>query len=151
MRRYVWDGDNLITVRSKRDSALMKFISFFIGKKFLTNFWTTIGPNTIWAPIDTSILDPAQWAEAKTVIEHELVHTRQARSLPVLWQLAYLLFPLPFLFAWGRWASERAAYLVNLEAGTHTVEQVVDILWRHYGWCWPKPLMRRWFAKRGFK
>jgi hypothetical protein len=28
------------------------------------------------------------------------------------------------------------------------LERVVDTLWRVYGWCWPTPLMRRWFLRR---
>ena len=59
----------------------------------------------------------------------------------MLWQVAYLLLPLPIGLAWFRWASERRAYLVQLRAGA-SVDATVETLWSRYGWCWPRPWMR---------
>ncbi len=133
-----------VRVRHKGDSRLMRFLSFFLGEWFLLSAWTTISARTIWCPNHVP-LDRLE--DYETIIRHELVHARQARRWPVIWQIAYLLLPVPFLFAWCRWASERQGYLVNLRAGTTTIDAVVDTLWRRYGWCWPKPLMRRFFRK----
>lgn len=133
-----------ITVRRKDESRLMCLLGFILGKWFMRSAWTTIGPKTIWAPTLAAV-DKLGFYEH--IIRHEMVHAAQARRLPVLWQLAYLFPLLPLPCAYWRWRSEREAYMVNLRAGTHTVEQVVDTLWHRYGWCWPKPWMRKWFAK----
>lgn len=39
------------------------------------------------------------------------------------------------------WVSERVKY------GPRMVD-VVDTLWRSYGWCWPRKWMRQWFLKQ---
>ena len=134
-----------VRVRLKSDSWVMALIGKILGKWFMQRAWTTIGPNTIWAP---SSADLDNLLKHEIVLRHELVHIKQARCWPCWFQLSYLLLPMPFLFAWGRWRWEREAYLVNIEAGTHPIEDVVQLLWSKYAWCWPKPLMRRWFLKQ---
>jgi hypothetical protein len=80
--------------------------------------------------------------------EHELIHVRQQCGFGLYWSaLLYFLLPLPVLFS-GRWFVEREAYLVDIVAGAKTVEQAVDILWRSYGYPWPKLLMRKWFDEQ---
>lgn len=135
-----------VRIRSKAESKLMRFIAFFLGKEFMTSFWTTVSAYTIWAPVtvDLTKLEPRHFV----TIEHELIHTQQAFDWPFLWQLAYLLLPLPFGFAYVRWRSERVAYLMNLRAGTLTIDDVCDLLWRKYFWTWPRKWMRRWFEKQ---
>lgn len=134
-----------VRVRHKRDSLVCRVLSWFLGYWFWTRAWTTLGPRTIWAPphVDLSRLDVYE-----TIIRHELVHIRQARRWPLVWQLSYVLLPLPVGLAWFRWRWEREAYLVQLRARTMSIDEVVDALWRHYGWCWPRAWMRRWFARR---
>ncbi len=130
----------------KRRTFLFVIIAAFLrvlGVNFWT-WWTTIGPRTIWAPVGTDLSSIEAYA---TVIRHELVHARQARRWPVFWQLSYLLLPLPFGLAWCRWASERQAYLVQLRAGTMTIDEVVTTLWDNYGWCYPRSWMRAWLAR----
>lgn len=137
-----------VTVRRKAESRLMKLISFFLGAWFMRRAWTTIGSHTIWAP---SSADLVNLDKHEVTLRHELMHIRQARLYPGWFQFSYLFFPVPFLFAWGRWRWEREAYLVNIEAGTHSVEEVINLLWSKYLWTWPKPLMRRWFLREVFR
>ena len=136
-------------VKSKADSRLMRAIGWLLGifgnKRFMTNFWTTLGTSTIWAPTSVTI-GPDTLRDHSVAIRHELVHIQQARRWPVIWQLAYLLLPLPFGLAWFRWRWEREAYLVNLKAGVMSIEDVVNTLWNNYGWCWPKRWMRSWLS-----
>ena len=133
-----------VRVRIKSESWLMRAIGCLLGRKFLERYWTTVSGSTIWAPIGT---DLSRLDQYRVVIHHELVHVMQARRWPVLWQLSYLLLPLPVGLAYFRWRSERAAYLVDLRAGRVTVERVVQSLWSVYGWTWPRGLMRRWFLR----
>ncbi len=134
-----------VRVRHKSESRLMCLLGFFLGARFMSHSWTTISGRTIWAPDRTRLDMLSVYA---VIVRHELVHVKQARRLPLLWQLSYALLPVPFLFAWFRWRWEREAYLVNLRAHTTTIETVVNTLWSVYGWCWPKPLMRRWFWRQ---
>lgn len=137
-----------VGIVSKADSRLMRLIGWLFAlfgrTDFTTRWWTTIGARTIYAPIGVDLSDLERYA---TVIRHELVHARQARRWPVFWQLSYLLLPLPFGLAWCRWASERQAYLVQLRAGTMTIDEVVTTLWDNYGWCYPRSWMRAWLAR----
>jgi len=59
----------------------------------------------------------------------------------------YLFLPLPVLFS-GRWYFERHAYLHNIINHGYSIERVVDTLWNNYLWCWPKPLMKKWFERK---
>lgn len=137
-----------VGIVSKADSRLMRVIGWLLSlignDRFMVGFWTTISARTIYAPIGVDLSDLERYAVS---IRHELVHARQARRLPVLWQISYLLLPMPFFFAWCRWASEREAYLVQLRAGTMTIDEVVTTLWNNYGATWPRSRMRAWFAR----
>ncbi len=135
-----------VELRHKRTSWLMRLVGALLGIVGMDfgRYWTTVGPRVIYAPdhVDLNNLAPHY-----TVILHELVHINQARSWPVLWQLSYLLIPVPIGLAWFRWHWEREAYLVDIRMGRLSIEEVVTALWR-YGWCWPKPLMRAHFIRR---
>lgn len=149
-----------VKIRPKHQSTIMVLIawvqSWFGDPVFLTDFWTTLG-KTIWYP--SKVNDP--W-EHLVVIEHELVHIEQEDNVlgidppDWLWLILYLCFPVPIFFAWYRWKCEREAYLVQLTPEKFeipqqlilAVERIVQSLWSDYGWCWPRFLMRRWFAKR---
>lgn len=161
-----------VQVRRKDQSLLMRLISFVLGYRFMTSSWTTVSRRKIYAPthmpdevVGTWVIeDPtcpgglaildgsaraARWLRFySSVVRHEICHTRQIRRWLLLFHLTYLWFPLPVLLAWGRWRWEREAYLINLREGTHTVPEVVDILWSGYFWTWPKAWMRRWFLKK---
>lgn len=135
-----------VEVRHKSTSRLMRFLTWLFGvfNRDFGRAWTTIGPRVIYAPDGT---DLARLDRHEVTILHELVHIGQARRWPVWFQLSYLLVPVPIVFAWFRWRWEREAYLVTLRARRGTIEQVVQVLWRGYGWCWPRPWMRRWFER----
>lgn len=137
-----------VTVKTKDKSRLMRLIGVVLGLFGLdfNRFWTTIGPRTIYAPVGTR-LTAGELQRQRVIIEHELVHIGQARRWPGWFQLSYLLLPLPFGLAYFRWVWERRAYLVDIRAGRLSIEEVVDTLWASYGWCWPRPLMRRWFER----
>lgn len=133
-----------VRVRHKQSSRLMRLLGWVLGYWWWTRAWVTIGPRTIWAPAHVA-LDRLDVYEA--TIRHELVHIQQARRYPLVWQVSYLLLPVPVVLAWCRWRWEREAYLVQLRAGAMTVEEVVSVLWRRYAWPWPRPWMRRWLAR----
>lgn len=136
-----------VEVRHKRTSRLMRVLTTVLGIFGLDfgRFWTTIGSFVIYAPDDVDLGDLEPHA---TIIRHELVHIDQARRFPGFFQLSYLLLPLPFGLAYFRWVWERRAYLVDIEAGRLSIEEAVTTLWSRYGWCWPRPWMRRWFLAR---
>lgn len=132
------------TLRSKKGSTLINVLSYLLPwRSWFLRTWTTIG-RTIYAPTHVDIAGPLH--PYATTIAHELVHVAQWRRFWAFLWLGYILLPLPVLFAWCRWAAEREAYLVDIRAG-RSVDDVVNTLWRSYGWPWPKPLMRRWFVK----
>jgi hypothetical protein len=133
-----------VKIRSKADSRIMCFIAFWLGPAFMKHYWTTISGKTIWAPVGTALDKPGFY---ETVIRHELVHIKQARKFPGLFQLSYLFPLIPIPIAYFRWLWERQAHLVNLKAG-ETIGSIVDRLWSGYAWLWPKGLMRRWFEKQ---
>lgn len=139
-----WAG---VEVRHKSTSYLMRVLTVVLGWVGLdfNRFWTTVSRRVIYAPnhVDLSDLE-----RHRVIIQHELVHIRQARRWPVLFQVSYLLLPLPVGLAWFRFYWERHAYLVDIHAGRLTVEDVVQTLWSNYGWVWPKPWMRRWFERK---
>lgn len=133
-----------MNLKSKGEFWWWRFLGKFNGP-ILTRFWTTIG-STIYYP--TTVQDPEQW---ETILEHEAVHVEQYRKYTVpLFLILYLLVPLPFGLAFFRWKFEREAYLVDVKSGRMTPEQVAHTMWRDYGFAWPKPLMLRWFRKKGF-
>jgi hypothetical protein len=64
----------------------------FWNKSFMTNYITAVF-GKVYMPrrlIGTAI--------GYDVLRHELVHLRDARRWPVLFELSYLFFPLPFVF-----------------------------------------------------
>lgn len=133
-----------VVVRLKRDSHIMRFISFFLGASFLTSFWTTISPRKIWAPTGTNLRRLDDYA---TIIRHELCHARVWKRYPLIAQFAYVFLPLPIGLAWFRWRFERAAYLIDIRAGRMTVDEVVQTLWQNYLFPWPRGAMRKSFQR----
>lgn len=148
----VVDGQRL-TVKRKEDSRLMRVLGRVMGERFRRYFWTTISSTTTWAPssVDLDRLgarEAEEHGEHEVVLRHEATHARQAKKWPGWYQVSYLLLPLPVLFAYFRFRWEREAMLVDIHSQTKTIEEVIHVLWHSYGWCWPRPWMRRWFTKR---
>jgi hypothetical protein len=142
---------NVRFVRKDR-SWLMRAIGWFlmvtfINQRFMTDYFTVIGKRTIYYPTKvTQKLELGEGIERfRTTLEHELVHMRQRDKWKILWQISWVLLPLPFLLAWCRWRWEREAYLTNIRNGT-PIDWCVNALWA-YGWPWPKPWMRKWFEE----
>lgn len=126
----------------------MRVVSWFLGKRFMTNFWTTIrfpfSKKTIIAYPD-SVENPHELRYIST-IEHELIH---ARDMSTGWGLFktfmfYFFIPLPIFFS-GRWFVERKAYLHNIINHGYNIDRVVETLWNGYVFPWPKSLMKKWF------
>lgn len=139
----------------KSESKLMrftdKFLSLFGTKDFMSKFWTTyrlpFGKAVITYPVNET--NPL---ECKSILEHELIHVKQMETWRglLLTALFVSLFPLPIFFS-GRWFIERNAYLYNIIHHNYEIEWVVNTLWNGYGWCWPRPLMKKWFIKQKAK
>lgn len=92
--------------------ALLRVLTFGKMSNYLTDFTTTIG-YTVW--VGDSFLSSEPAIQAIT-LRHEREHMRQAkRNGRVVFGLCYLLFPLPFLFAWFRYKWEREAYAETLK------------------------------------
>ena len=139
-----------VSLVPKAGSRLMRVCGLLLravgNRSFVERCWTTLG-RTIYYP--ASVVDPLAHP---VVLEHELVHVRQWERWGVLMWISYLLLPLPIGLCWFRFRWEREAYLVEL---AHAVDRereltrIVDALWFGYGFCWPRPWMRRWFEAAG--
>lgn len=112
---------------SKSSSCLMRLISWILWlitfgrmKNFMGSFITTLG---------FTVYVPDGWAETSDyeksiILRHERVHMRQrAKYGGLLFALAYLLFPLPCVFAYARRCFEQEAYAESLRA---TVELMLQ-------------------------
>lgn len=135
------------------------------NRKFLTNYYTTIGP---WVGV------PEDWesrdlANIIAVLEHESIHIAQCKryglgnvylGLP-LFGFLYLLC-LPAGLAYFRWRFEREAYAHGINVELEMVDDVRKIRHRQllidsavkqlttgrYAWTWPFPeRVRRYFEK----
>ena len=143
-------GPSDVRIETKDKLPLMKCLAFFLGKRFMTDFFTTYRipfcSPVIACPVGVNTarvhLDYAQ------TMRHEMYHVRQFAPWygPIWMLLLVALVPLPILWS-GRWLVEREAYLSDIRHGAD-LEAVVQVLWHDYGWCWPTPLMRRWFYKQ---
>ncbi len=135
-------------LRPKSQDKLMRFCAWFLGQNFMTQFWTTyrlpFGRAIITHP---DHVDPQLPAHQGTV-QHELVHVAQFSPWWGPWWVisCVVFFPLPVLFS-GRWWIERRPYLIDIVEGRRTINQAVDVLWKGYGYCWPRRFMRAWFSK----
>lgn len=130
----------------KDHSFWMRLIGVF-SPRFLSDWWTTwrwpFGQPTIYYP--TRVANPARFPDT---LEHEGIHVRQQEPWWGPYWTLFLATVIPAPIIWsGRWFIERPAYLHDIRRGRLTIEQSIDILWRSYGWCWPRPLMRVWFEK----
>lgn len=134
---------------SKASSWPMVVLGWIVGDDFMTRWWTTYRlpfQRKVRITYPALIVIPELHADT---IRHEYVHADQFLKWwgPWLIPLLYVLIPLP-TFLSGRWWIERGAYLVDIRAKCLTVEESVQILWKDYGWCWPRRWMRTWFARQ---
>jgi len=132
----------------KSDSRLMRIFASFLGKAFLDNSWTTYRMpfcNAVIACPDSEMFPALQLS----ILAHERIHVAQFAPWygPLKMAIFATIFPLPTLFS-GRWFIERAAYLHDIKTGRLTLDAAVTILWRGYGYPWPRRWMRRWFERK---
>lgn len=136
---------------------LVVAITFGKNRRFLTDYYTTIGPK---------IGVPVGWSKYPTneviaTLTHELEHVKQCKrfgfgnawvGLP-LFGLFYLFLPFPIGFAYFRWRFERAAYVIGINRALELVDPSYRTDRRHhliknatwqltsgaYAWTWPFP------------
>jgi hypothetical protein len=139
--------------------------------------WERVSPGDNFAvTIGNTVYLPEGWSHDKVlyILPHEIGgHVKQFRIAglgihPILgifpgMFLFYLLFPVPILFAWGRYRcelhAESAAWRKHLESGFYTIEDVLEkarffsqlISGRAYWWAMPKGWARRGFLRRAQK
>lgn len=154
MKISEFENKHNVNLVLKNKSRFMRIVGFFLGRSFMENFWTTFrlfGQRpTITFPESNDLTkydEIPPWAFR--ILNHEMFHAEYMRStFGLIKSLLFVsIFPLPIIFS-GRWFIEKYAYLDDIKAGWITVDYAAEILWKGYGWCWPKPLMRRWFNKK---
>lgn len=143
---------NSVVLVPKNQSWLMRLLRRLMPPNTFSRDWTTF--RWPWQDVvhvyypKWLVDDPfdARWEPYRV---HEFVHAEELKTWWGPWK--YLLFswllPLPIFFS-GRWFIERRAYLKNLLRHDFQVEDVVNVLWYGYGWCWPRSWMRQWFHDR---
>ena len=145
-----------VRVRLKSESRLMKVMNFFIArfnKRFMTNYWTTIG-KTVYAPyfFDKEIDNDDSHILYKNLLEHEKVHIEDYKKYGPWFVLTYL-FP-PFGLAYGRWHWERKAYLPEILAlhqkdsllyARRLMQVAKSLSGSEYLWTWPKIWIIEWY------
>jgi hypothetical protein len=160
LRRDIEREFPTFTLVSKRDSFLMRAISFFLlvvsfGKmrKFMTRFTTTLG-DTVYTPTDWGIFSPRSQA---SILRHERVHMRQSREYSRLWfSFLYLFVFFPVGLAWYRAKFEMEAYEESLRAyreyGTDITQPAIrasmlaHFTTAEYLWMFPfKKRLNKWF------
>jgi len=135
-------------IRSKRGHWLWSVVGWF-SEKWRDRMWNTYRlpfcQPVIWV---AALRDLPLTDKDAGIIAHELRHVAQCSSFLGLWWTVLLntILPLPALFS-GRWFVERRPYLLDIRNGRKSIDSAVNLLWASYGWCWPKPLMRRWFER----
>lgn len=143
-------------------------VTFGRNRRFLTNYWTTIGP-IIAIPLNWDMTTPL----SRVLLAHERWHVRQQERAGfgnawigmIPWGLFWLFGPLPIGLSWGRYVLERSAYVegfrVQLRLASEAGEDVKALRIRlidfaveqlttaAYGWAWPFPhSVRRWLEER---
>ena len=135
------------------------------NRRFLTDYYTTIGP---WIGV------PEGWESRAiegriAVLEHERIHVEQCKRFGLgnvylgfpLFTLLYLLC-LPAGLAYFRWRFEREAYAHGINVKLYIANPAVRARWREqlinsavkqlttglYAWTWPFPgSVRRYFER----
>lgn len=145
-------------VYSKKHSTLMKILSviLFFNRSFMDGYWTTVF-GRVYSPTKVSLLrHPERFAyHYHRIIEHEHIHAQDWQKLPILFDISYILLPLPLGLAWCRWYWERRAYLPEIlritddEKREARINKIADNLgdWDYF-LTYPKPWMRKWFQEQ---
>ena len=138
---------------NKSDSTLMKLISCFMVASFMSNFVTTIW-NTVYVPSNWATYSVA---EQCSLLRHESIHMRQAKSLTFpLFGFLYLCVFFPIGLSYFRAKFEMEAYAETLASYKDYGESYSDpatqawlttqFVGPNYGWMWPfKSAIISWF------
>jgi hypothetical protein len=132
----------------------LKIITLGLAKDFMSNFITTIN-DKVYVPDNW---DSYSIATKAITLRHERIHMRQARKFgKIVFSLAYLLFPLPVIFASFRMKMEKEGYEESIKAyheyyGTRFFTQklkqeiISNFTTARYFWMWPwKTQVEKWY------
>ena len=149
-------------LREKSESRFMKFLDILLRiitfnrmKRFMDGFVTTVG-ETVYVPVDWEERD---YTSRAVTMRHEAVHIRQKQKWGAVWfTVKYLIWPLPTLFAWGRYSIEREAYAESLRAWSdfgrldiiksseYRAHTVGHFMGASYFWAWPwRKSVENWY------
>jgi len=134
-------------------AVLLRIVTFGAQDVYIDRYVTTIGRSIYVTP---------DWPERSAIdryvtLRHEMVHVHQFETYGVVpMAIAYLLLPLPAIFAWCRMALEREAYEETVRVshalgGRAATDRLRDHVVRQftsgsYGWMWPfRRRMERWY------
>ncbi len=153
-------------VVEKSDSALMKVIDFLLKlitfwqqRAFLTTFTTTVG-YTVYVP-DAWLV----WSDRAriAILRHERVHMSQKKRLGFWFSVSYLLLWFPCLWAYFRMKYEMEAYEESMRVlweyqgeraftADYRFRMIRHFTTAEYCWTWPwKKRIEKWYdgvAKR---
>lgn len=146
-RRYVEKAG--AELRYKDESRLMRLIGRVLRPlvpDFMSRYATTIR-RTIYVPRSWRTI-------SEDLLAHELQHVRDAVRFPILFEVSYLLLPLPVVFT-ARAFWEWRGYRINVERAAERGESLEETQeWIRsqfcgpaYAWMWPFPkAVDRWVA-----
>jgi hypothetical protein len=88
--RAILEQEVGIRIVEKSESRFMKLLSYFLffNKAFMTGYITTVGKTVYWPDMENKFGDDPP-GDAATLV-HECQHAVDGRSLPVLYDLAYI-------------------------------------------------------------
>ncbi|HAN31088.1 MAG TPA: hypothetical protein DCQ06_05770 [Myxococcales bacterium] len=96
-------------VAYKQDSLLHRIIGVLLrpfNSRYLSHYTTVLGA-TVWFP-SRSWTEQVGDRKIYEILRHEAVHMRDARRFPLVFQISYLLLPLPVVFTARAWWELRA-------------------------------------------
>jgi hypothetical protein len=132
---------------------LLKLITLWRMKNFMTSFTTTLG---------FVVYTPSSWGDVSerakiAVLRHERVHMRQKDQGGFWFSVKYLLLPFPIFWAYYRMKYEMEAYEVSMRvlweyagSAAFTAEYKQRMLQHftsaEYFWTWPwKKSLNKWY------
>lgn len=127
-----------LELRDRSTSRLLRFAPWSAGA------WTTVN-RVIYPPADQPVDDVAmRFTRFESILGHEAVHVRQQSSMTwVLFVLAYLLLPIPFLAPARAWLEAQAYAHEHVHYGRDLDKCVAAICSGLYFWPAPRWLVRR--------
>lgn len=141
----------------KADAPLQRAIAALlwpVNRQYMTDYTTVLG-RTIWSPWR----DPRRALGSAGLLEllaHEAVHLLDAKRFPLLFEVSYLLLPLPVVVT-ARALWEARAYRVSARLrrrlGAAVDEAWIEAVVRRfvgpdYAWMAPFPWLVRWWLRR---